>query len=174
MVSAASAQGATLDQSVDMAFRGAMRRLVSGVAIVATTDGEGQPRGIAMTAFMSLSMDPPSLLLAVNRTASLCDPLIAHGHFSVNIMAWEEADACQAFVSAASEERFSTLGWQKDETGLPIIPSAVANVICRIDQAEPFGSHMVIRGLVEKVMLGDARDPLAFVDGRYGRTSFDG
>jgi len=159
---------------LDLAFRGAMRRLASGVAIVATSDGEGQPRGIAMTAFMSLSMEPPSLLLAVNRTASLCEPLVARGRFSVNIMAWEDAAACHAFVSAPADERFSAIGWERDEGGLPILPSAVANVLCRIDQAEPFGSHMIIRGVVEKVMLGESRAPLAYVDGRYGRISFDG
>ena len=81
-------------------FRAAMRLLASGVALVTTSDAAGAPCGIAMTAFMSLSMDPPSLLLAINRTASLLAPLEANGRFAVNILAADQAQACQTFVTA--------------------------------------------------------------------------
>jgi flavin reductase (DIM6/NTAB) family NADH-FMN oxidoreductase RutF len=64
-----------------------------------------------MTAFMSLSMDPPSLLLAINRTASLLAPLEGNGRFAVNILAADQAAACQTFVSTLPGQRFGTLDW---------------------------------------------------------------
>ena len=157
--------------SIEELFRGAMRRLASGVVLVTTCGADGQPYGIAMTAIMSLSMDPPSMLLAVNRTASLCEPLLASGEFSINIMAWDDAEACQSFVSAPAAERFATMDWNMGERGLPLLTSSVANILCSIDKAEPFGSHMVIRGLVQKVVLGEDRNPLLYVAGRYGQAA---
>jgi flavin reductase (DIM6/NTAB) family NADH-FMN oxidoreductase RutF len=159
---------------LDHLFKGAMRRLASGVALVATTDGEGVPCGIAMTAFMSLSMEPPSMLLAINSNASVCTPLLEKGLFSVNILGWQQREHCEAFVAAAAAERFAAVPWAMHQSGVPIVSSAIATIICRLAQAEPFGSHRVIKGLVEHVMLGDETVPLTYVNGRYGQVNFDG
>lgn len=159
--------------AVETLFRGAMRRLASGVALVSTADAAGNRYGIAMTAFMSLSMDPPSLLLAVNRTASLCAPLLDRGLFAVNIMAAEQQAECEAFVARPPAERFASAEWALDESGMPVVSNAVARIICEVGQAESFGSHMIIKGLVRTVALGEDRSPLVYVNGRYGTVAFD-
>lgn len=153
-------------------FRAAMRLLASGVALVTTLDGAGVPCGIAMTAFMSLSMDPPSLLLAINRTASLLAPLEGNGRFAVNILAADQATACQTFVSTLPGQRFGTLDWWLED-GLPLVESCVATILCRVEQTADFGSHRVVTGVVERVIVGGG-EPLVYVDGRYGRVSVDG
>ncbi|MBF5088806.1 flavin reductase family protein [Novosphingobium sp. NBM11] len=157
---------------LDALFKGAMRRLASGVALVTTADAAGTPYGIAMTAFMSLSMEPPSMLLAINTGASLCAPLLAHGAFAVNILAWEQREGCQTFVSTPADQRFATMPWRM-ERGVPVVSASVATIICAVDQAEAFGSHTIVKGLVERVMLGDDTVPLTYLDGRYGRVGFD-
>lgn len=149
-------------------FRLAMRRLASGVALVTSCDAEGRPCGIAMTAFMSLTMDPPALLIAVNRTASLCSPLLEYGRFAVNMLSEGQADLCKGFVTTPAAGRFDKLGWSEGPDGIPVVHGAVASIVCAVDKAEAFGSHIVIRGLVEQVMLGDCERPLAYLDGRYG------
>lgn len=154
-------------------FRLAMRRLASGVALVTTADAAGQPCGIAMTAFMSLTMEPPALLIAVNQTASLCPPLLERGSFAVNILSEAQAAACNTFVATPSAERFGTVAWSGTEEGIPIVHGAVATILCSVDKAEPFGSHMIVRGLVQRVMLGESERPLAYLDGRYGVVSFN-
>lgn len=156
-----------------MAFRLAMRRLASGVALVTTVDPDGGPCGIAMTAFMSLTMDPPALLMAVNQTASLCSPLLARGRFAVNILSEEQASSCNTFVATPAAQRFDTVAWAGVTDGIPVVHGAVATILCAVDKAEAFGSHMVIRGLVERVMLGECERPLAYLDGRYGGVRFD-
>ena len=154
-------------------FRLAMRRLVSGVALVTTADPDGQPYGIAMTAFMSLTMDPPALLMAVNQTASLCSPLRERGQFAVNILSEEQAESCNAFVATPAAQRFDVVAWTGTKDGIPVVHGAVATILCAVDKAEPFGSHMVIRGLVERVMMGECERPLAYLNGRYGTVRFD-
>lgn len=155
------------------AFRLAMRRLASGVALVTTADSDGLPCGIAMTAFMSLTMEPPALLMAVNQTASLCSPLRERGLFAVNILSEEQAECCNAFVATSAAKRFDTVAWTGITDGIPVVHGAVATIVCSVDKAEPFGSHIVIRGLVERVMLGECERPLAYVNGRYGAVRFD-
>lgn len=158
--------------ALDGEFRAAMRLLASGVALVTTLDAAGAPCGIAMTAFMSLSMEPPSLLLAINRTASLLAPLEDNGRFAVNILAADQAAACQTFVTTAPGQRFGTLDWWMED-GLPLVESCVATILCRVEQTADFGSHRVVTGVVEKVTVGGG-EPLVYVDGRYGRVSVDG
>lgn len=161
------------DQPLELLFRGAMRRLASGVALVTTADATGQPFGIAMTAFMSLSMEPPSMLLAINQSASLCRPLLDRGRFALNIMAWDQRDACQAFVTAPGRDRFGTMAWSPADDGIPFIHGAIATILCRVEQAEAFGTHMVVKALVERVQFGEDAAPLAYVNGRYGRVQCD-
>lgn len=148
-------------------FRAAMRFLASGVAITTTTDARGAPCGIAMTAFMSLSMEPPSLLLAINRTASVLAPLEQCGRFAVNILAADQAAACQAFVAAPPDARFGAIAWHMAD-GLPLVESGVATILCRVEQTADFGSHRVVTGLVDRVIVGGG-EPLVYVDGAYGR-----
>lgn len=164
---------ASVEADPAQAFRLAMRRLVSGVALVTTVDPAGRPCGIAMTAFMSLTMDPPALLMAVNRTASLCAPLLERGRFAVSILSEDQAAACHSFVATPAAERFDTVAWTGTDDGIPVVHGAVATILCSVDKAEPFGSHMVVRGLVEQVMLGECERPLAYLDGRYGTVSLN-
>ena len=154
-------------------FRQAMRRLASGVALVTSAGAGDEPCGIAMTAVMSLTMEPPALLLAINQTASLCQPLLARGRFAVNLLAADQLALCQAFVTAPAAERFAGLDWHAEADGLPVVHGAVATILCRLDKAEPFGTHMVVRGLVERVILGSEAEPLAYVNGGYGRVAVD-
>ncbi len=161
-------------ETTQILFKGAMRRLASGVALVTTADEQGAPFGIAMTAFMSLSMDPPSLLLAINQTASLCAPLLARGRFAVNILARDQRARCEAFVAAPPADRFDKLDWIAGEGGIPVVQSATANILCSVGEARAMGTHMVVQGLVEHVILeGSAVDPLIYLDGRYGGAALD-
>lgn len=149
-------------------FRGAMRRLASGVALVTTVNADGAPCGIAMTALMSLSMDPPSLLLAINRNASLCQPILERGLFGVSILGRHDEQSCQSFVTAPAAERFRHGDWTTHESGVALLNSAIARLVCRLDQAEPFATHMVIRGLVDYVALDSSSNALVYLDGCYG------
>ena len=108
------------------------------------------------------------MLLAINRNASLCDPLLKQGRFAVNILDRQQGEQCQAFVAAPVTERFSVLSWDMADDGIPRLNGALATVVCSVGHADLFGSHMVVQGLVEAVNLSDGIDPLIYLDGRYG------
>ncbi|KKW92008.1 flavin reductase family protein [Sphingobium chungbukense] len=158
----------TQDHPILDDFRQAMRRVASGVALVTTGDVEGNRFGIAMTAFMSLSFDPPSLVIAVNRTASIHKPLLANGAFCVNVLSDSQEALCQDFVSRASHDRFGAGEWLADERGIPYLPGALSNIFCAVGSRQSSGSHDVIVGLASRVANRDEISPLLFVDGRYG------
>lgn len=147
-------------------FRLALRALASGVSIVASRDPEGAPRGIAMTAVMSLSFEPPSMLLAINRNASLLAPLLDNGRFSVNILGDGDAEWCDRFASNPAEARFNAEEWE-DSSNVPVYRNAIASIVCDVDAQEPFGSHVIVRGLVRETMTGSHRRGLIYLDGGY-------
>ena len=152
-------------------FRQAMRALASGVCIVASRNEAGAPRGIAMTAVMSLSFEPPSLLLAVNRQSSLLPTMQSNARFSVNILGDDDGDWCQNFVSAPADTRCAETDWADCDSGAPVLRRAIASIVCEVDAIENFGSHAIIRGLVLKTAVGDHRRALIYLDGRYAKAT---
>ncbi len=153
------------------AFRHALRALASGVCIVASRDAAGNPRGIAMTAVMSLSFEPPSMLLAINKTASLLDPLLENGTFSINVLGEDDADWCHQFVTTPVETRFAAEDWDDHASGVPAYRKAIASIICDVDGTDAFGSHMIVRGVVRDAICGDNKRGLIYLDGNYARTA---
>lgn len=153
-------------------FRQALRRLAGGVTVVASRGADGLPRGIVMTAVMSLSFDPPSMLIAVNRNATLLPALTGSGVFSINMIDGRREAWCNAFFAAEPDSRCKPEDWDNHTFAAPVLRDAAASVICDVDQAEPFGSHMVIRGLVRAATFRQERHGLIYLDGRYARPDF--
>lgn len=152
-------------------FRHAMRRVASGVALVTTADDAGNRYGMAMTAFMSLSFDPPSLIIAVNRTASMHKPLLKARSFCINVLAARQKALCHDFVSRPSHERFGVGEWHAEAGGLPYLAGAQSNIFCSIESHQSSGSHDLIVGLVQKVINFGEIVPLVFVNGRYSQVA---
>lgn len=171
MTQALSAEQPTLD--ID-SFRQALRRLAGGVTVVASRDSDGTPRGIVMTAVMSLSFDPPSMLIAINRNASLLPAVLESGWFSINMVGAADEDWCKSFVAADPATRFAADHWETHPLGVPVYRGAISSIVCKVDQAEPFGSHMVIRGLVRDASFSQEADGLIYLDGRYARPHYCG
>ena len=150
-------------------FRQAMRALASGVCIVASRNETGELRGIAMTAVMSLSFEPPSLLLAVNRQSTLLPSLKANSQFSVNILGDSDGEWCHNFVGTPADKRCEQVDWSDCANTAPILRRAIASIACVVDAIENFGSHAIVRGLVSRTMVKDHRHPLIYFDGRYAK-----
>jgi len=125
-----------------------MRRFPTGVTIV-TTVHDGQPYGFTANAFTSVSVDPPMVLICVNREAS-SHPMIAEsGIFCVNILASDQVAIAQRFADkSAREDRFAGLPTHSLETGSPVIDGALAFVDCRLAEEHTAGTHTVFIGAV--------------------------
>lgn len=146
----------------------ALRRIAKSVVIVATR-WEAKRYAMAATAVVGLSLDPPSLLLCVNKTASLTTPLSGGARFAVNLLGRDHlALPISCSAPYQGEERFERGCW--GEWGeVPILEDAQAIFVCAPELLTPYGTHNVIIGRVDAVRLCGELDPLIYVDqGYYG------
>ena len=149
-------------------FRAAMRGLASGVSLVTTRDAAGTPHGMAATAVVSVSAEPPRLLVCVNRTASMHAPLLASGLFAVSFLAVEQAGFVTLFSSPeARSRRFDDPGWETLVTGAPVLGGAIAALDCRVAERFDAASHTMLLGdvVATRTTQGPA-EPLVHFDGR--------
>jgi flavin reductase (DIM6/NTAB) family NADH-FMN oxidoreductase RutF len=158
-----------LERDLTEAFRSAMRRLASGVALI-TTSHEGRRFGMTATAVTSLSMEPPSLLVCVNQSASVHVPIASRGAFCVNLLSAAQADLGSLFsVKPGGEARFQHGTWVEDEDGLPILEGSQASISCKVTLVTSHGTHTIFAGEVLRVKCLSAIDPLLYLDGSFGR-----
>lgn len=120
-----------------------------------------------MTAVMSLSLAPPSMLIAVNRNASALPAILDRGLFSISLIGAEDMEMCMAFASANAENRFVPEEWERHSSGIPVYRRAAASIICEIDNSQSFGTHMIIRGLVRDAKYSETLAGLVYFDGRF-------
>ena len=149
-------------------FRCAMRRLAATPCLI-TTAHNGRRHGMAATSVTSLSFDPPSILVCVNLSASIHDPLQAEGRFCANLMGGGHTDLLGAFSGGLKGEgRFGMGDWQQQE-GLPYLSDAQSNIFCRVADRWRYGTHTIFVGQVEAVRTDADMDPMIYLDGRKGR-----
>jgi flavin reductase (DIM6/NTAB) family NADH-FMN oxidoreductase RutF len=145
----------------------AMRRLARSVAVISCSHA-GQRYSMSATAVDSLSTEPPSLLVCVNRGASLYPPLDAGAKFCVNVLAGcHEGIAIDCGGRLKGEARFTTGNWQTSGHGVPYLHDAQASLICAPDGRFDYGTHTVFIGRIEEVLMSGEVDPLVYVDGIY-------
>jgi flavin reductase (DIM6/NTAB) family NADH-FMN oxidoreductase RutF len=150
-------------------FRAAMRRLAATVTIISTGTA-GIRHGITATAVTSLSVDPPSLLVCVNRSGKIHQYLSESDRFCVNLLHSEQAALSEAFSGKLHpDERFMHGNWVEDGDGLPYLADAQANVFCNKVECMAYASHAIFIGEVARVEIADEIRPLIFSDGGYGR-----
>jgi flavin reductase (DIM6/NTAB) family NADH-FMN oxidoreductase RutF len=148
-------------------FLDAMRRLAATVTIVTVRSGE-QRHGTTATAVTSLSMDPPSLLVCLNRSSRLHEYLSQEERFSVNILHVDNERVSSAFARPlTSEERFAQGDWRDDgELGVHLA-DAQATLFCIKDKVVDYGSHTIFIGRVVAVKNRADIAPLLYCNGRY-------
>jgi flavin reductase (DIM6/NTAB) family NADH-FMN oxidoreductase RutF len=149
----------TPDETADRTpavFRDAMRRLAASVMIVTTRDAEGQPHGMVASSVTPLSMDPPSMLVAVNRSAGLHPVLMQSRRFCVNLLGENQHEQLTPFSQTALRaQRFRADDWRdawsSDAERLPWLAGAPAVVDCAVDLATDYGTHTIFVGRVLSV-----------------------
>lgn len=148
-------------------FRAAMRRLAASVAVVAAR-GENGPVGMAATSVTSLTVDPPAVLVCVNRATALHGLLVPTAPLSVNLLARDQQDVSAAFGGGVpQDERFRIGEWREGPDGVPELVGAQANLACVIDAMLAYGTHSIVIARVLRATVSDAVTPLIYQDGAY-------
>ncbi len=148
-------------------LKNAFARWATGVTIVTARAGE-QVRGMTVSAFTEVSLDPPLVLVCIARAASTRPILERSGAFAVNVLARGQEALAQRFASDAAEDRrFEDLRCERGATGAPLIAGSLASLDCRLAATHEAGDHIVYVGAVVGLQLGEG-DPLLFYDRGYG------
>jgi flavin reductase (DIM6/NTAB) family NADH-FMN oxidoreductase RutF len=152
------------------AFRGALGRFASGVTIV-TTRLDERDFGSTVSAFSSVSLDPPLVLCCFRQQSDTARALSERNQFAVCLLADGQAAIARRFA-ATMEDRFEGMPLQRTEEGLPLIPGCLAYLLCRVDSRVQAGDHTVVFGSVDGVSLSDG-SPLVVFRGAFGSFQSD-
>jgi len=144
-------------------FRDAMSRFPGVVTLVTTCNGQ-ERRGITATAVCSVTADPPSLLVCLNKATGTCATVGETGQFNVNLLGQEAEDLALRFAGVGGvtgEEKFATSDWRADDKGLPYLADALLSMSCDVSERIEAGSHVVFIGQIRSVRFGQG-DPLLY------------
>ncbi|MBC7895019.1 MAG: flavin reductase family protein [Cytophagaceae bacterium] len=150
-------------------FRQLMSRFASGITVLTAVDAHLRPHGMTVSAFSSLSLDPPLVLVCVDRSATMLDVLDASSHFAVNILAEGQEALSRRFSLEEMELRFEGVGHSTGIAGLPVLHGALATLECRRSARHDAGDHAIFIGEVVGGTLDPAARPLVYYAGAYGR-----
>lgn len=155
--------------ALDQDFRAAMRRLAATVNIITICEN-GRPMGMTATAVSSLAAEPPSILICVNQSASMHNPLIEADRFCVNILHQDQHDVAKVFSdSKMRDARFAMGRWEQRPDAPPHLADAQAALLCERRQLVTFATHTICIGTVREIHLREDIDPLLYLDGRFTR-----
>jgi flavin reductase (DIM6/NTAB) family NADH-FMN oxidoreductase RutF len=144
----------------------ALRRLASAVAVVTCRDGQRR-HAMTATAVNAMSMQPPAMIVCVNRSTAFYAAISRASDFAINILHRSQVQismGCGGSVRA--EDRFGLGGWN-EENGVPVLSDAQAWIVCAKEDRFDYGSHTIFLGRVTSVGIHGAVDPLIYVDGHY-------
>lgn len=154
-------------------FKESMRAVAASVSLVTVRAAEGSFHGMAVTSATSLSMDPPSMLVAVNKSASIHPVILEVGRFCLNLLSERQTEMLECFSrSDMRDKRFASQDWIEGPGGQPILKNALFVHVCSVVAAHDFGTHTVFFGKVEQVITPDQsaeRSPIIWLNG--GRVS---
>jgi len=145
-------------------FRRVMGHFATGVTVVASRKPDGEPVGLTVSAFTSVSLEPPLILICLHRDAGAHDSLLQAGHFGVSLLTADHEELALKFSRADPDDRFRDLTVVDGPLGSPLIQGALAWLECRVSQAHTGGDHSIIVAEVVECEAGDG-DPLLFFRG---------
>ena len=153
-------------QTIDRAtLRKVFGTFVSGVTIVTCLDDKGEPRGLTANSFTSVSLDPPLVLVSIDKKAHSIAALLTSPSFAVNILADTQKSSSNIFASK-TPDKFSGVDWANAETTAPIFADSLGWLDCRQWQTVDAGDHVLIIG--EVVALSERTGkPLGYFRGGY-------
>lgn len=132
-------------------FRRVMGHFVTGVTVVSAFDG-AQPFGITVNALSSVSLDPPLVMIALDRRRFLTPIVRSTGRYAVNILSEDQQALSDCFAGAAVQpgrDAFCGAAWHPGETGLPLIDGAIATLECTVVETFSAGDHDLFIGRVD-------------------------
>ena len=144
----------------------AMRFLASSVSVVSAQDSNGKLYAMTASSVTSLTVEPPAILVCVNKGASIHDVLVPGGALCINILSNDQQDISNLCSSKDPEsKRFANDYWNIDET--PFLKDAQSNIFSQVDEVISYNSHSIVIAKVLSAQSADSFNGLIYADGGY-------
>lgn len=150
-------------------FRGAMRQLAGGVSII-TVGRDKDISGMTVTSVSSLSIEPPTLIVSVNRGSSSWPLLRRHGAFGVNLLNADQLEIAERFAGKGGirgADRFAGAKWRAGLSGVPLLEGALAAIECEVEDVFERHSHAIVIGRVLEVRTSKPASALVYWQDQY-------
>jgi flavin reductase (DIM6/NTAB) family NADH-FMN oxidoreductase RutF len=148
----------------------ALRQLAGGVCVIAAGRGDDRT-GATVTSATGLSMDPPTMIVNINRNSSTWPVIARYGHFSVNVLGEDQQAIADRFAGVGGVKgpaRYDGAAWTTLVSGAPVLTTALSAVDCEVEEVIERHSHAIIIGRAVAVLVGDGRS-LVYQNGVYAR-----
>jgi flavin reductase (DIM6/NTAB) family NADH-FMN oxidoreductase RutF len=149
-------------------FRHTLSHFASGVTVITVCDGQGRPTGLTASAFTSVSLDPPLILVCVDHKSQSYPALVAGKQFAVNILAHDQEAVSRRFATTKIENKFEGVPFALSALGLPLLENALAHLECATVNVHLEGDHSIFIGRIERAVVKTGH-PLVYYRGRYDR-----
>lgn len=144
-----------------------MRLFPQGVTVV-TTEAEGGPKGMTVSSFISVSLEPPLVLVSIGKVAEAHDSFVKADSFAVNFLAEDQGAVSDLFAGRTGvKDIFGAVKFHRGKTGSPILDGARAVIECRKWRVVDAGDHSMVLGEVVSTSMGDDERPLVYYAQRY-------
>lgn len=160
----AAVDSATFDEA---RFRSVLGHFATGVTVVSGVEA-GEPLGLSVNSFTSVSLDPPLVAFCAAKSSSTWPRLRSVGAFAVNVLAEHQEHISRRFA-ARSRDKYRGLGWWPAPSGAPVLEGVLAWVDCTLEAEYDAGDHVIVVGRVQELDVADEGRPLLFYRGGYGR-----
>jgi flavin reductase (DIM6/NTAB) family NADH-FMN oxidoreductase RutF len=154
----------TVSQS---AFRAVLGRFATGVTVVTARDRRGRDVGMTVSAFASVSLDPPLVLICVDHSASVYNQLSKATHFIANILS-EGQEAIARRFAETTPNRFDGIGYERGQTGIAVLLDVLGYIECEVVARHEAGDHDIIIGRVDVAVANEGK-PLLYYRGGYAQ-----
>ncbi|MFN2636586.1 MAG: flavin reductase family protein [Gemmatimonadaceae bacterium] len=146
-------------------FRSVLGRFASGVTVVTTRANDGSDQGMTVSAFCSVSLEPPLILVCIEKSASVYHALTTASDFVVNILSADQEQIARRF-SIVDLDRFDGVGYTRTEKGIAALEDVVALIECSRRETFEGGDHTIILGEVQAARV-EKGSPLLYYRGGY-------
>ncbi|MBV1887147.1 MAG: flavin reductase family protein [Parvibaculaceae bacterium] len=147
-------------------WREAMGSFVAGVTVVTCADEEGE-YGTTVSAFSSVSMDPPLLLVCMDTKSRTCGRIEKNKKFAINILAEDQKELAYRFASSKIEHQYTDVSYVRGQEGSPLLEGAICQIECRLTDSVNSGDHQILIGAPTNVKILSHLEPLVYVRGGF-------
>lgn len=151
-------------------FREVLGKYPTGVCVVTAVQPDGNPAGMVVGTFTSVSLNPPLVGFLPDKSSTSWPKIHTAGKFCINVLGADQTDLCGRMASKA-EDKFEGIDYSLTDNGSPLLQDVVAWIDCDLHSVTEAGDHYIVLGDVRQLHAEPEREPLIFCQGGYGQFS---